>query len=201
LAARSQYPRKIQLPFRWRGSEGSVHLEMRENDNPAELGCPEIARGFPTCLATVQPLGKGYADLFGWLQLMDLKNFTPSELVQHTGGGYEFDAFLPLGLAQHPFIYFGLAPTLFDAPHTEEDWDFSSHSFLCGMGGDLHEVRREARAILGFSWGFSKRGPEIEYFGPDPLEPGDWDLHHDHLAGAFPGWTFAPGFYEDPLEP
>jgi hypothetical protein len=200
LAASSEYPRKIELPYRWRGIDGSVRLEMRENDDPAELGCPELARGFPTCRATVEPLGSGYADLFGWLQLMDLKNFTPSELVQHSGGGFEFDAFLPLGPAQHPFIYFGLAPTWFDAPHTEEDWDFRSHTFLCGLGGELHEVRREARAILGFSWGFSKSGAEIEFFGPDPLSPDDWDLHHNHLAGAFPGWKFAPGFYEHPLD-
>lgn len=201
MAAPSQYPRTIELPYRWRDLEGSVRLEMRENDDPIALGCPELARGFPTCRATVEPLGKGYADLFGWLQLIDLKNFSTSPLVQHSGGGFEFDAFLPLGPASHPFIYFGLAPTLFDAPHTKEDWDFSSHSFLCGMGGDLHEVRREARAILGFSWGFVKRGAEIEFFGPEPLQAEDWDLHHDHLTRTFPDWTFAPGFFEHPLEP
>lgn len=200
MAASSQYPRTIELLYRWRDVEGSVRLEMRENDDPAAFGCPDLARGFPTCRATVEPLGKGYADLFGWLQLMDLKNFTPSELVQHSGGGFEFDAFLPLGPAQHPFIYFGLAPTFFDAPHSEEDWDFRSHTFLCGLGGELHEVRREARAILGFSWGFSKSGTEIEFVGPDPLGPEDWDLHRDHLTGAFPGWKFARGFYEHPTE-
>lgn len=123
---------------------------MRENGDPAALGCPDLARGFPTCRATVQPVGNGY--------------------------------------------------TYFDAPHTDEDWDFAAHAFLCGLGGELHEVRREARAILGFSWGFSKSGAEIEFVGPDPLGPGDWDLHRDHLAGAFPGWRFAPGFYQHPTE-
>jgi hypothetical protein len=172
---------------------------MRENDDPAGFGCPELARGFPVCRATVEPVGKGYADLFGWLQLLDLKNFTPSELMQHTGQGFEVDPYLPIGSATYPFNFFGLAPTFFDAPHTKEDWDFTAHAFLCGLGGELHEVRREARAILGFSWGFAKSGAEIEFFGPDPLRPGDWDLHRDYLAGAFPAWKFAPGFYEHPL--
>jgi len=149
----------------------------------------------------VRPTGNGYADFFGWLQLLDLRNFSTSELMQHSGQGFEFDPYLPIGPASYPFTFFGLTPAFFDAPHTREDWDFSARAFLCGLGGELHEVRREARAILGFGWGFSKRGAEIEFFGPDPLEAGDWDLHRDYLARAFPAWTFAPGFSEHPLEP
>jgi hypothetical protein len=84
VAASSQYPRTLELPYRWRDTDGSVRLEMLEDDDPAPLGCPEIAGGFPTCRALVHPIGDGYADLFGWLQLLDLKNFTSSELVQHT---------------------------------------------------------------------------------------------------------------------
>jgi hypothetical protein len=201
VAGPSQYPRKLELPYRWRGLEGSVQVELRENDDPAELGCPDLARGFPTCRATVRPAGSGYGDLMGWVQLLDLKNFTPTQLVRHTGGGFEVDPYLPLGSATYPFSYFGLAPTLFDAPHTDEDWDFTAHSFLCGLGGELHEVRREARAILGFRWGFRKAAAKFDFFGPEPLQPQDWDLHHDYLAGAFPGWTFATGFFEHPLEP
>lgn len=201
MAAPSEYPRTIELPYRWGEIEGTVRVEIRENDDPAALHCPELARGFPYCRATVEPLGKGYADLFGWTQLIDLKNFSQSELVLHSGDGFEIDPYLVLGAAPYPFTYFGLAPTLFDAPHTDEDWDFFAHSFLCGLGGELHEVRREARAILGFGWGFSKQGREFEFFGPDPLGPADWNRHHDYLARAFPAWTFASGFFEDHLEP
>jgi len=174
---------------------------MRENDDPEALGCPELARGFPTCRATVEPLGRGYADLLGWIQLLDLRNFTPSELMQHTGNGFEVDPYLPIGPATYPFSFFGLAPAHFDAPHTDEDWHFTAHSFLCGLGGELHEVRREARAILGFSWGFTKSGTDFDYSGPVPLGAEAWDAHGDYLSEAFPGWTFAPGFFEDPLDP
>lgn len=201
MAAPSQYPQAIELPYRWGEIEGAVQAELRENDDPATLGCPELARGFPWCRATVEPLGNGYTDLFGWLQLIDLKNFSTSELVMHTGNGFEIDLYLPLGSPPYPFTYFGMAPTLFDAPYTDEDWDFSAHSFLCGLGGDLHEVRRETRAILGFSWGFSRRGAEIEFFGPEPLEADGWDRHRDYLEEAYPAWTFAAGFHEHPLRP
>jgi hypothetical protein len=201
LAAPSEYPRTIELPYRWGVIEGSVRVEMRENDDPAALGCPDLARGFPCCRATVEPPGSGYTDLFGWLQLIDLRNFSRSELVIHSGNGFEADPYLPLGTASYPFTYFGLAPTLFDAPHTTEDWDFVAHSFLCGLGGELHEVRREARAILGFSWGFSKQGAEIEFCGPDPLAASGWDRHRDYLSGVYPSWTFAAGYREDPLRP
>lgn len=199
MAAPSQYPQTMELPYRWADIEGCVRVELRVNDDPAALGCPELARGFPYCQATVKPLGKGYTDFFGWVQLVYLKNSSKSPLVMHSGKGFEIDPFLPIGLAPYPFTFFGLAPAFFDAPHTDEDWDFVAHSFLCGMGGELHDLRREARAILGFSWGFSKRGPEIEFVGLNALEAADWNGHRDYLAQTFREWKFALGFLERPL--
>jgi hypothetical protein len=201
LNAPSQYPQAIELPYRWADVEGSVRVELRENDDPAALGCPELARGFPYCRATVEPPGRGYNDFLGWIQLVDMKHFSRTALVQHSGKGFEIDPFLPIGLAPFPFNFFGWAPTFFDAPHTDEDWDFLAHTFFCGLGGELHEVRREVRAILGFSWGFSKREAKFEFLGPDPLGAADWDRHHGYLAQAYPDWTFAPGFRERPLGP
>lgn len=199
MPAPSQYPQTIELPYRWGDIEGSVRVELRENDDPATFGCPELARGFPCCRATVEPLGHGYSDFFGWVQLVDLKHFSRGPLLMHSGKGFEIDPYLPIGLAPYPFSFFGLAPTFFDAPHTDENWDFIAHSFLCGLGGELHEVRREARAILGFSWGFFKRGPEIEFIGLNALEAAEWDRHRDYLARTFPEWTFAQGFFDHPL--
>ncbi len=142
---------------------------------------------------------------FRWAEtegsVLDLKRFSRSALVKHSGKGFEVDPFLPIGSPPYPFTFFGLTPTFFDAPHTDQDWDFLAHLFLCGLGGELHEVRREARAILGFSWGFSKRGTELEFFGPDQLEAADWDRHRDYLTRTYPAWTFAPGFLVHPLEP
>jgi hypothetical protein len=184
----------LEMPYRWAGTEGNVRVELAANDDPAALGCAEFARGFPVCRATVEPPARGYADALGWVQLMD-----------HSAGdnGFEIDMFKPFGDVGHPFGFFGFAPIFFDAPHADsfEDWDFTAHAFLCGLGGDLFAEDRDIRAVLGFSWGFSKRGSEFEFFGPDPLAPADWDAHREYMAQRFPDWTFASGFRQDPLEP
>jgi hypothetical protein len=191
LSAPSQPPRVLELPYRWAGTEGEVRVEIRVNEDPAALGCAEFARGFPYCRATVEPPARGYADALGWVQLVD----------QAGGeGAFAIDPFSPLGDVGHPFGFFGFAPTFFDAPHNDEDWDFLAHAFLCGLGGELLDADRDIRAVLGFSWGFTKRGDELTFFDPAPLAPADWDRHLDYLSRAFPTWTFAPGFRQDPLD-
>ncbi|HEU4706815.1 MAG TPA: hypothetical protein VFS64_06500 [Solirubrobacterales bacterium] len=189
----SQSLRVLELPYRWAGREGRVRVEIWENDDPAAVGCSEMARGFPCCRATIAPPARGYADMLGWVQLLD---------VSTRPGGFHRDGFEPLGPLPHPFGFYGIAPTFFDAPHDEADpLEFRAHAFLCGVGGELLEFRREAHAVIGFDWGFSKHGREIEFFGPDPLPASSWDGHLDYLRGAFPEWTFAPGFVEHPLRP
>lgn len=190
----SQSSRALDLPYRWAGREGTVSIELRENDDPGELGCPELARGYPYCRATVEPPGRGYQDILGWVQMVNSDRHE-SEFV--------IDPFVPVSpVPPNPFAFYGWAPILFDAPHSDfESWDFLARSFLCGLGGELHDLRREARAILGFSWGFSQRGPEIGFIGPDPLEAVDWNSHREYLTRTFSEWTFAPGFHQHPLEP
>jgi len=188
-----QSARTLALPFSWAGREGEVRVEIRENDDPASLGCEEWARGFPVCRATVTPPSRGYADMLGWVQLVE---------DSYHGGGFHADGFEPLGPLPHPFGFYGVSPSLFDAPHYDgESFDFLAHSFLCGLGGKLLEYRREVRAVLGFSWGCTKRGPQIEFLDPEALAPAAWDAHREYLAHTCPGWSFAPGYLQDPLQP
>jgi hypothetical protein len=185
----------MELSYRWNGTDGLVQVEVRVNDDPAALGCSEIARGFPYCLATVDHPAIGYADVLGWVQLAD-SSLHP--------GGFHLDYFEPLGFVPHPFGFYGWAPTLFDAPHSdEEEWDFVAHSFLCGLGGELLDFRREVRAVVGFEWGFSKRAERIDRLGPTPLSPPDWDRHRGYLGERYGewDWKFAPGFARDRLDP
>jgi hypothetical protein len=189
LAGSSKPPLTLTLPFRWAGSEGEVQIEIRENDDPASLGCEDFARGFPVIRATIEHSSRGYADMLGWVQLVE---------DSYHGGGFHADGFEPLGTLPHPFGFYGVAPTLFDAPHFDgENFDFFAHTFLCGLGGKLLEFRHEARAVLGFSWGCRKRGDEIELLEPRALGPGAWDSHRDYLKQSFPRWTFAHGFHQD----
>ncbi|HEX6456749.1 MAG TPA: hypothetical protein VF009_09560 [Solirubrobacterales bacterium] len=186
-----QPPRAVELPYRWCEVEGTVRIELRENDDPTSLGCVDFARGFPTCRAKIEPEARGYIEMLGWVQL-----------VEHSlsDRGFYIDGFEPLGSLPHPFGFYGVSPTLFDAPHSpEESWDFIAHSFLCGLGGELLEFRREVRAVLGFSWGFRKRGEEFEYLGPDALAAAAWNGHLEYLRRAFPDWKFVPGFHRRPV--
>jgi hypothetical protein len=176
----------VRIGFVRAGRECAVEVEVGVNNDPEQLGCPGYARGFAYCRATISPPARGYADFLGWVQLVD------SSLHRR---GFRIDPFEPLGRVPHPFGFYGFAPTLFDAPHTDQgDWDFLAHSFLCGLGGNTLGGRGEIDAVLGFSWGFRKRGGEVSLQGPLQLDAGDWDRHRDYLRGAFPAWAFLPGF-------
>jgi hypothetical protein len=185
-------PATLTLPYRHAGVEGTVNAEVGVNDDPAALGCADFARGFPYFRATLTPPARGYADALGWVQLVRWPQVLEDD-------DFRIDPFAPLGEVSHPFGFYGFSPTMFDAPHTEVagDWEFIAHCFLCGLGGELLEMRHEAVAVLGIRWGFRRRGGRFENFGPDVLAPADWDRHHDHLASAFPRWTFHPGFAAD----
>src|SRR5204863_43198 len=83
--------------------------------------------------------GSGYAAMLGWIQL-----------VRSTDNGsrgreFELDPLEPLGVTPHPFCWFGLTPTLFDAPsrRTTDDLDWLAHSFLA-FTRDRFEARATA---------------------------------------------------------
>jgi len=191
----SPLPRKLELPYRWNDADGLVRVEMGINDDPGHFGGEDFARGHPYCRATVEPPAAGYREMVGWVQMVDMDD---------RAEGFQVDLFEPLGEVPHPFAFFGFSPTMFDSPHsTYRNWDFVAHTFLCGLGGRLIEQtelgRREVRAVLGFKWGFTKRGDELDTFGPEPLVAEDWNDHLPYLAGKFRAWDFPPGFFEHPL--
>jgi hypothetical protein len=177
----------MRLQFDRAGIEGTVEVEVGVNGDQAALGCPDYARGFPCCRATVSPPARGYADFLGWVQLVSSTDLY---------GEFRIDPFEPLGEPTHPLCFYGFAPVLFDAPHREhrDDTDFVAHSFLCGLAGGVLSGKREIEAILGFSWGFRIRQRRIEIDPPNHLEASDWDGHLAYLRASFPGWSFRPGF-------
>jgi hypothetical protein len=189
----------MDIPFRWWDSDGTVRVTMGDNGDPAYLGCSEIARGFPYCKAEVDFPDRGYASSFGWIPLVK------------EGMNMDFGIDLrPQFRQEHPFGYLTDRPRFFDGPHTDDaNWDFLAHTFLCSLGGELLEFRKEVHAVLGFSWGFLKRDQQIEWFGPEPLSGKDWDSHLEYLTRKYARWwwlprwrwSFHPGFSRHPLEP
>ncbi|HET9197751.1 MAG TPA: hypothetical protein VFN92_05790 [Solirubrobacterales bacterium] len=187
----------LELPYRWNDTDGLVRVEFGVNDDPDRFGGEAFARGFPRMRASIEPPASGYKQMIGWTQLTERSD---------QGGRFEIDQFEPLGEVPNPFTVFGYSPLFFDCPHTTlADWDFFAHTFLCGIGGTLFDQiegkRREVRAVLGFSWGFEKRGSQIDSLEPQPLSDQDWDRHGPYLGSRFSeaGWTFAPGFFDHPL--
>jgi len=165
-----------------------ARVDLGVNDDPESYGCPELARGFPVLYATVEPPGRSYKDMLGWIQVLRSEQFPE---------GISLDPLEMLSKPEevtHPFGYFGYAPTLFDAPHTPpiRDMDWVAHTFLAGTAG-IHQAF-EARAGLGFRWGYRIRDGEVSVIGLSELGPDAWDAHLPFLRARCPDWSFAPGY-------
>jgi len=176
----------LAFEFEREGVPVQVRVALRANQDPAATGCPDFARGFPVMEATIEPPARGYQDLLGWIQLID----APHDF----GEQPRLDSLEMLSEVSHPFGYFGHAPTAFDAPHRDNypDMDWVSHTFLAGIAG-IH-LPFEARAILGFRWGYSIRDGEVSIIGLSALDASAWDAFLPFLHEKCPAWTFAPHF-------
>jgi hypothetical protein len=154
------------------------------NTDPAALGCPPHARGFPYCRARLDQDAAGYADALGWIQLVDSSD---------ADANFQIDPFEPLGEVAHPFAFFGFAPTLFDAPSrpARPDMSWTANSFLAGITAE-----RQVFALLGFSWGFAIEDGAISIAAPSPLDESAWNACLPALRESCPTWDFLPGFDE-----
>jgi hypothetical protein len=99
-----------------------------------------------------------------------------------------------IGEVAHPFGFFGIKPTLFDAPsHPNRDKPrLAGHSFLCDIA-DFDT--REVRALAGFSWGFTVIDGVTAVIGPLSLGAADWNRHFDLLHSEHPAWRFTANFH------
>src|SRR6266545_2154851 len=106
------------------------------------------------------------------------------------GERFEMDPLEILGEVGHPFCFFGIKPTLFDAParDTRDDMSWTAHSFLTRIA---HDTGREVRALLGFSWGFTISSGQVAITPPAQLRSDDWQDHLPLLCSSHPAWTFA----------
>lgn len=188
----------IDVPFRWRGTDGVIRAAIVPNSDPVALGCdlldaelpPDAAHGFPVCRASVAIDLDGYAACHGWVQL-----------VRSSDSDGDPDAFEvdPLSLfrgVSTPYAFFGLTPVLFDAPFRETRYDMTweAHSFV-GFTPD-GVMSRRVRAAAGFSWGFVVSAGVVTIAEPGPLDASAWDGHLAELRRHYPEWIFDPGFHE-----
>ena len=175
----------MKIQFLHEGRRGHVGISCVPNDDPGSVGQPDEARGFPTCTATVEYQGAGYRAFFGWVQLVrSTDNAT-------RGRAFEMDPFSLFEDAPSPYCFFGMTPTLFDAPFRTEKsrLEWVAHSFL-GVT-PLREDRRQVLPMIGFSWGFDiDDRASIEIKPVSELAAEDWKSHVPYFRERFPNWEF-----------
>jgi hypothetical protein len=166
--------------FLWDGLVGRVDVECVPNDDPHAYGSwwPN-AFGYPVCTARVAYPGHGYRAMLGWVQL-----------VRSTDN----DSFALFGDAPSPYCWYGIEPTLFDAPSRPESApsEWVAHSFLATtpMIEVIQGNPRRVLPLLGFDWGFDAHGGILELRNVTRLRAADWDAHLPLLRASYPRWTF-----------
>ncbi|MFE9705005.1 hypothetical protein [Streptomyces sp. NPDC005930] len=173
------------IPFSRDDSQGSLTVTVARVDDPAAIGKHLSARGFPSCTAVVDFPGRGYRALFGWVQMVRSTDNSSS------GAAFEMDPFHLFEDAPSPYAFFGVNPTLFDAPSRErrDPLDWTAHSYLAWTPMDDSE--RRVLPLAGFSWGFDiDSDGRITLQPVQRLSPEDWDAHRPYLGTSYPGWAF-----------
>lgn len=179
----------MDLEFSWSGHQGRVVVDCRTNHDPSAVGALPGADGLPTCIATVEFPNLGYRAMFGWVQLVRSSD--------NASGGKEFEAdpFVLFGDSPTPYCWYGLNPTLFDAPSrsARADLEWEAHSFLATT--PLDEVMawqpRRIVPLVGFSWGFDIVGGDVTLRPPEALPLSRWNDDAPVLRARYGLWTFA----------
>jgi len=170
---------------------GSIQVTCVVERDPGAIGTSGSAVGFPSCTASLEYEGRGYHSFFGWLQLV--------RSTDNKSGGRDFEPD-PLGWfpdSTSPYAFFGLLPTLFDAPSRENRRRISwlANSFLATTPSydepELLSGQRKVIPTFGFSWGFDLDDNEVLTLRPIlPLETRDWNERIRVLRRSYPTWSF-----------
>lgn len=178
----------MEIPFTHQGQNGRVIVTVETTLSPVTLGVGDSALGLANCKATIEYSAGGYLGLLGWVQLVRSTDNT------FHGREFEIDPFDPFGLYERaplPYCWYGIAPTLFDAPSRNEriPLDWVAHSFLAAspFGGNTRIVT----PLLGFAWGFHVFDDKnIALIPPASLTAGDWESHLPYLRDCYKEWEF-----------
>jgi hypothetical protein len=176
---------ELSLEFEARDTHGTVEVSLWVNRDPSVVGSGSEAEGFPACQATVATDLQGYASLFGWVQLVGTES--PDDPTRR----FEVDPLEISADLNWPFGFFGLLPTMFDAPsrrNRTQTLDWLAHTFLCVSPHS--PMDRVVRPVVGFRWGFRMHDGQTDIVAPNSLALFTWNGHLTVLEAAYPGWRF-----------
>jgi hypothetical protein len=163
-----------------RPSHGCVdtRLDLLDPELPPEAGV-----GLPVCTARVTFDGAGYDSVMGWVQFVrSTDSSTPTE--------FELDPVPLLRDADVPYAFFGMTPTLFDAPYREprSALTWTARSYLAVTPDAV--MSRRALPVAAFTWGFRISEGEVTIDPPAELSVVTWAEHVPLLNRTFPNWDF-----------
>jgi hypothetical protein len=166
---------------------GHVDVHVDRTTDPGRLGALPGAKDLAWCEATVDSPLRGYRAMVGWVQLVRSTDNTSG------GAAFELDPLEVLGEVGHPFMAYGVRPTLFDAPsrRSRAPVDWLAHSYLAIIDD---ASGRSIRPLMGFSWGFVITPASVTITAPASLSGIAWDADAAVLAAARPAWRYGPGW-------
>ncbi len=178
-------PPQLSIPFALELLAGRIEVTIAPSTAPESIGCPPWELGFPVCEAAVTTTARGYAALMGWVQLVAMRS-PPATRFEWTADPLEI-----YGGLNTPFGFYGIAPTLFDAPSRRDrtrSLEWRAESYLCVAPSS--PMTREALPVAAFSWGFTMANGEISIAEPHPIPLSTWTGHVQLLESEYPGWVF-----------
>ena len=103
---------------------------------------------------------------------------------------YEMDPLALFRGVNTPYAFFGIKPTLFDAPYRDRSQDVAWHarSYLAITSDAV--ISQEALPVAGFTWGFHISRSAVTIESPRQLDLRSWESHLDTLERDYPGWRF-----------
>jgi hypothetical protein len=182
---------RTSLPFELRGVPGRVDVEYGTNDDPERWGYPllgleplvERSRGCPVVAATVEHPAEGYAAVMGWIQLVRDRAGADERVLVDVAPQME------IADARMPYFSFGVRPTLFDAPSTDDpEYEFSARAFLVVAPDAVMSPAVEP--LCGFRWGYSVIGARPEIAPLEVAGAADWAAARSELEARYPAWSF-----------
>ena len=153
-----------------------------------DIGLDPRVRGFPVFKAELESSAFGYANWFGWVQVVahlredgSVEDWSPDPFPMMRDRGV-------------PFSVFGYLPTLYDAPFWPERprLHWQADTFLCTL-----VIRKPSEEdivpMAGFRWGFriAKDGGDPELLPLESIGGAAWEETLPRLRFWFPSWRFA----------
>ncbi len=177
----------VEIPFAYGGVEGVVRATCEPMSDPEALGKSTAELGMPACTAVIEFPAQGYWALLGWVQFVAMGR--PDEEPE-----WQADPFDLFEDSTSPYVWFGVTPTLFDAPSRRHDVPlrWRARSFLATTPWDQPD--RLVVPLAGFEWGYdSDSTGALAVRGPEQLPVTAWQTHVPYLRARYDRWIFRSG--------